>query len=274
MGASNNLKSRTIIALFYVPVMLLFFYLGGIYFKLFFSVLALFFIYEIVTVFQYKYLFIPLIIFIIFLIYIKDLETFWFSILFFIFIFPFLIHFFIRVNPKELSNILIFTVLLIYIASGLKFSILFRNIYGEYMTIFVLLSIWIYDNFAYFTGVKYGKNKIFPKLSPKKSLEGVIGGLTFNFFLGGIMGIIIILITDINSLSPKNLILIFLKMGLLSSMIGITSQFGDLFESFFKRYLKIKDFSHILGAHGGFLDRFDSILFVYPIMYFIMSKIQ
>ena len=274
MGEFNNLKKRTLVAIFYVPVLLLFFFFGGLYFRLFLSVVSVFFAYEISKVFKYKYLFIFLSIFMGFLIFINNQQIFWFSILLFIFLFPFLVHFFIKDDIKELGNIAIFILLTVFIICGIKFTILFRISYGAYITLFVLLSIWIYDNFAYFTGVKYGKNKIFPKLSPKKSLEGVIGGLFFNLFLGGIMGIIIILLEHKVSFIPINIILIFIKMGLLSAFIGITAQLGDLFESFFKRYLKIKDFSNILGAHGGFLDRFDSILFVYPIIFIIMSFVQ
>ncbi|MCD6578818.1 phosphatidate cytidylyltransferase [bacterium] len=274
MGGFSNLKNRAIIAVFYVPVLLLFFFLGGLYFKIFFSMIGLFFAYEITRVFKYKHLFSLLGGFLIFLIFIQNIQIFWFSLLLYVFIIPFIIHFFINNDPKELANIALFIILTIFIGAGIKFSLLFRDSHGVYMTLFVLLSIWIYDNFAYFTGVQYGKNRIFPKLSPKKTFEGIIGGLIYNFFLGGAMGVIIIYINHEISLITINILLIFLKMGLLGTVIGITAQFGDLFESFFKRYLNIKDFSNILGGHGGFLDRFDSILFVYPVIFFIMSMVQ
>lgn len=115
-------------------------------------------------------------------------------------------------------------------------------------------TIWICDTFAYFIGKQWGKHKIAPLISPKKSWEGGIAGLisaiiSFNIF---------------NSLFDLNLG--FVNSLFLGIIIGIFGQIGDFIESSFKRDVQLKDSSKLLGQHGGVLDRFDSIIFTAPIV--------
>ncbi len=128
----------------------------------------------------------------------------------------------------------------------------YKNSWMFLLTYF--FSIWICDTFAYFVGKKWGKHKIAPSISPKKSWEGGIAGL-----IGAIFSFIIFsIIFDINFNTFHQIIL-----GLL---IGVFGQVGDFVESSFKRDVQVKDSSHLLGSHGGILDRFDSIIFSSPIV--------
>lgn len=118
------------------------------------------------------------------------------------------------------------------------------------------LGTWASDTFAYFAGRAWGKHRIVPNISPNKTLEGFIGG-----FIGTIVvGVVYSHFTG-------------LDMGLgavLSVLIGIAAPLGDLFESKLKRISGVKDSGNILPGHGGVLDRFDSILFVAPVVFFFL----
>ncbi|MBR6472214.1 MAG: phosphatidate cytidylyltransferase [Firmicutes bacterium] len=117
------------------------------------------------------------------------------------------------------------------------------------------------DIFAYFTGMLIGKHKLCPTLSPKKTIEGAIGGMigamVFSVFLGCFI------------LGPWHAINVnFILMTLIGSVI---SQLGDLSASAFKRQMGIKDYGNLIPGHGGILDRFDSVLFVAPYLYFYIA---
>ena len=132
---------------------------------------------------------------------------------------------------------------------------------GLFWVWLIPISAWGSDTFAYFTGLTMGKHKLAPELSPKKTVEGSIGGV-----LGaGVIGYIYILIyTYLAKDAPQvsTLIVIIAVM-----MSAAWSQIGDLAASGIKRYFEQKDFGNLLPGHGGVLDRFDSLLFVAPIIY-------
>lgn len=131
--------------------------------------------------------------------------------------------------------------------------------YGDYLVILTYLTTWSSDTFAYFVGSKLGKRKLSPAISPKKTVEGSIGGLMGSTLAGIIIGSIY------NAYFHVDLALFhYLIIGLLS---GIFGQLGDLTASCIKRYCGIKDFGRILPGHGGLMDRFDSILFTMPIVF-------
>lgn len=125
--------------------------------------------------------------------------------------------------------------------------------------------VWVCDSFAYFTGLAIGRkifNRGFNSISPKKSIEGSIGGTVATILSLWIMDKYLGLVPDRMSLIT---VIIF---GL---FISAVAQIGDLGESMFKREFKVKDSGTILKGHGGILDRFDSMLFVAPVMYYLLK---
>ncbi|MGM0470692.1 MAG: phosphatidate cytidylyltransferase [Bacillota bacterium] len=117
-----------------------------------------------------------------------------------------------------------------------------------------LLVTWATDTAAYFTGLNLGKNKLAPAISPKKTIEGAVGGLVGSLITVLIFGMWL----------PLSLF----ERVILGLLLGIVSQLGDLVESTFKRDAQIKDAGTIIPGHGGILDRFDSLLFVLPVTYY------
>jgi phosphatidate cytidylyltransferase len=153
---------------------------------------------------------------------------------------------------------------IMYIAFLFSFVTLARNLEGGYLYIWmILIGASATDTFAYFTGVSIGKTKILPAVSPKKTLEGSIGGVVgciatmtaFGAYAGSVLGI------------PLYHFMI------LGGLCGIISQLGDWAASAIKRFVGIKDYGHILPGHGGVLDRIDSVLFTAPVVYFYISLI-
>lgn len=111
------------------------------------------------------------------------------------------------------------------------------------------------DIMAYFSGYLLGKHKLCPHISPKKTIEGSIGGVLGSVILSGLFGWFFL----------PDLLIHCLVIGVLG---GIVSQFGDLTASIFKRKMGIKDYGHLIPGHGGILDRFDSVLFTGPMVYY------
>ncbi|MEE4286117.1 MAG: CDP-archaeol synthase [Mariniphaga sp.] len=127
-------------------------------------------------------------------------------------------------------------------------------VFNSKLLIGVLFIVWIYDSMAYLFGSKFGKHKIYKKISPNKSWEGFFGGTVFALIMGVINSV---LFKEISSASWI----------IISILVIVFGTLGDLFESTIKRRLKVKDSGTILPGHGGLLDRFDSLLFVIPVVY-------
>ena len=115
----------------------------------------------------------------------------------------------------------------------------------------LLLLTWINDTAAYLVGSKMGKTKLFPRISPKKTWEGSIGGVIFTLLLAGFLGYIFTAQSIIEWL-------------ILGGIVVIFGSIGDLIESMFKRSFEIKDSGTLLPGHGGLLDRFDAFIFLVP----------
>lgn len=111
------------------------------------------------------------------------------------------------------------------------------------------------DIMAYFSGYALGKHKLCPKISPKKTIEGSIGGILGSVILSGVFGYFFM---------PD----LFVHCMVIGVLGGIVSQFGDLTASIFKRKMGIKDYGNLIPGHGGILDRFDSVLFTGPMVYY------
>jgi|SRR5690554_314168 len=179
-----------------------------------------------------------------------------------IFIFQYIYQLFTR-TPSFEDGLLGFSGI-IYISLPLGHILLFdKMMYGNYLVWLVFIIAWSTDTFAYFTGIYLGKNKLYPSISPKKTIEGSIGGIVGSLIICIIYGMYLNIIHDI-SIS----LLHFVILGIITSII---SQFGDLTASLIKRNYGVKDFGNIFPGHGGVLDRFDSILFTAPIVYYYIN---
>lgn len=145
----------------------------------------------------------------------------------------------------------------IYIPYLLGYLVLLRNHQLGFKWILLIMFIVMSgDSAAYFIGCRYGKRRLYPEVSPKKSVEGALGGLA-----GSLAGAMIA-----KALFFEELTLIDAVIAPL--LIGTLSQIGDLFESLIKRSCEVKDSGTIFPGHGGILDRLDSILFAAPVAYY------
>jgi phosphatidate cytidylyltransferase len=164
--------------------------------------------------------------------------------------------------PKLLTNRYINTTF--YISTGILFLLLIANNFGQYSPeniIGVFALIWINDSFAYIIGKNFGRQKLFESVSPKKTIEGFLGGLIF---------------TAIGSsfISEVTHSILFSNWLILSVTISVFGTLGDLIESKYKRQAGVKDSGNILPGHGGLLDRLDSAIFVAPFIYLFLRLIH
>ena len=137
-----------------------------------------------------------------------------------------------------------------------------------WLVFFVLCSAWMADAFAYFVGRKFGKHKLAPKVSPKKTVEGAIGGVL------GMALVNVGFALMFNELFLKHHRISLLAVALLSLALGAVSIVGDLSMSVLKRNYGVKDYGKFFPGHGGVLDRFDSILLVSPFFYALLQLEQ
>lgn len=147
-----------------------------------------------------------------------------------------------------------------YLSSSFVFLVLIANFYEDYNSKILLGSfilVWVNDSFAYLVGKNFGKQKLFEKISPKKTVEGFLGGLFFSC----IASYVIAIFTE--SLN-------FTYWLILSIIISVFGTLGDLIESKFKRQANVKDSGIIMPGHGGLLDRLDSIIFAAPFIYLFL----
>ena len=255
------MKTRIISAILIAALFIPFLYIGGIPFRVFFTILGLFALYEMIHIKDKKNK-IPVIMKLLsyLLVIILCLNN---TMLFnsnyiisyqmvaaviFIFIFPVI---FINDNNKySILDALYLVGSVMFIGLSFNMIILTRNHDINYLLYFLLISI-ITDTFALFTGALVGRHQLCPSISPKKTIEGSIGGSLMGTFVG-----VAFYITVINS--SINIIYIVLVTLLLS----IVGQCGDLVFSNIKRYFDEKDFGNLIPGHGGVLDRLDSLIFI------------
>lgn len=133
--------------------------------------------------------------------------------------------------------------------------------WGGWTIIAILASIWMCDTMAYFGGLSMGKHKLFPRVSPNKSWEGAVWG-----FIGAVGTMVFVQQYHLPYLQLHQAVV----MGI---VIGIFGQIGDLIESLLKRDAGVKDSSTMIPGHGGFFDRFDSLIFVSPLLYLYLSLV-
>ncbi len=137
--------------------------------------------------------------------------------------------------------------------------------YNVAITFLPFILSWITDSGAYFVGCSMGKHKLIPHLSPKKTVEGAIGGIVA-CVLVSLLYVFILDKISISIFGGND----YLKMLIISLVGSVISQLGDFASSAIKREFNVKDFGNILPGHGGVLDRFDSIIFVAPFVYYLL----
>lgn len=151
-----------------------------------------------------------------------------------------------------------------YLSSSFVFIILIARYYAEFNPNILLGSfilVWVNDSFAYFVGKNFGRQKLFPSVSPKKTVEGFLGGLFFaclsSYFI-----------------SENLLTLDFNSWLILAIIVSVFGTLGDLIESKYKRQAGVKDSGVIMPGHGGLLDRLDSIIFAAPFIYLFLRVLE
>ncbi len=135
---------------------------------------------------------------------------------------------------------------------------------GLFLLIMGLCGAWIADTGAYFTGVAFGKHKLCPEISPKKTIEGFVGGITFT-------GIAYAVAFSIRGGFSAFTMTAAFCLGAVCAVIGTI---GDLSASMVKRQIGFKDYGRIMPGHGGLMDRFDSVLFVLPTFYIMTALLE
>jgi phosphatidate cytidylyltransferase len=147
-----------------------------------------------------------------------------------------------------------------FVAFPLGFLAQIRTAFqGEFLVLYILGIAWMGDTGAFYVGRSLGRHKLAPRVSPKKTVEGAIGGIIFSLVGAGILGLFPVRLFSL----PEAL--------LLGLLLNVAGQAGDLVESVVKRWAGAKDASGLIPGHGGFLDRFDSLLMAAPVYYLYLN---
>ncbi len=131
--------------------------------------------------------------------------------------------------------------------------------YNPSIILFMFLLVWSFDSFAYIVGINFGKNKIMPSISPKKSWEGFFGGFICTMMLSQIFA-------NYLNISELNIMLT-------SALVPFSASIGDFIISYYKRIAKVKDSGKLIPGHGGILDRMDAFLLTIPVFYILINLI-
>ncbi|GGD44374.1 phosphatidate cytidylyltransferase [Muriicola marianensis] len=154
-----------------------------------------------------------------------------------------------------------FVIGLFYIGGGCIFLTMIPykdDAFAKMLIMGIFILIWVNDSFAYLVGKSIGRTKLFPSVSPKKTIEGTVGGFIFTLIAAYV-------------LSQYEPIIKPVEWIILASVIVITGSLGDLVESKLKRLAQVKDSGAILPGHGGMLDRLDSLIFAAPFAYLVLN---
>lgn len=139
---------------------------------------------------------------------------------------------------------------------------------GVFLIVYLLFCAWLGDSGAFFVGTFLGKHKLCPEISPKKTVEGMIGGIVT---VGVAVTVQCLVYNLILPSTIKMNYSVIIPIGMVASVVGVL---GDLSASVIKRQYNVKDFGNLMPGHGGILDRFDSVLFVAPFIYVIFSYLS
>ena len=184
------------------------------------------------------------------------------------------------VSYQKVSGLVFFSgIILFCFYSLIHLKILLPVETYSYDAIFFILLVlcfaWGGDTCAYFAGRAFGKHKLCPKVSPKKTVEGAIGGVLGTMLFGVVITVAYSLIADRTEAFTQSNIgvsmyLIIALLGVVAAVLGI---YGDLFASVVKRQCGIKDYGTIFPGHGGILDRFDSVMFIAPFVSMVITAV-
>lgn len=163
-------------------------------------------------------------------------------------------------ESRSFADIAVTVLSAIYIIFFLYHVVLLSKLEPSFMIWYIFLASWGADTGAYFIGVKFGKRKLSPIISPNKSVEGAIGG-----FVTSIVLCVMLSVVFDPSMVPYSIVI-----GMVGSVISIV---GDLVASKIKREMDIKDYGNIMPGHGGVMDRFDSLLLVTPFIYYVIKLV-
>lgn len=174
-------------------------------------------------------------------------------------------------GKRDYKDILSSGFLTLYIIVSMMCVLYCKSFFGTRNMLLVFISAWATDTFAYFSGRLFGKHKLIPHVSPNKTVEGSIGGI-----VGAVVCCLVYFAVMVKFMDGGSVIsgqywqmnaLFAVIYGVIPGLIGgVCSQLGDLTASAVKRDAGIKDFGWIFPGHGGFMDRFDSVMFVAPVM--------
>ncbi len=154
----------------------------------------------------------------------------------------------------------------VYILCGFSCLVGTRDLdHGMFLLIMIFVVAFATDIFAYFSGMLFGKHKLIPAVSPKKTVEGAIGGTLIS--AAAFVGCAVLYANLYEAGRPH-----ILSLFLCGAALSVVSQIGDLIASFIKRERNVKDYGHLFPGHGGVLDRFDSVIAVAPIMFLLFSN--
>lgn len=160
------------------------------------------------------------------------------------------------------SFILLVKLIIVSISSESEYLPSFISFYHPEILISIFILIWTNDTFAYLTGKSFGKNKLFERISPKKTIEGFVGGMLFALLAG-------VLISKFYVTG-----LVVWKWIIIAFIVSVFGTLGDLLESKFKRIAGVKDSGNIMPGHGGVYDRLDSVIFVIPFVFLFFKILE
>lgn len=255
-------KTRVITALIGIPVLLGILYLGGYYWRAFVVVLAVMALLEYTAMMRrqgFKPLGIPTALMTVILLFRIQLDQYWIGlflaswllmILFMIFNYP-------RYNFGDMGLSFFGA---FYCGFLLSYALVIPDLKGANLNLLLCLVLtWASDIGGYLFGIRWGRHKLAPQLSPGKTKEGAAGAVLLT----------IITAVGFKYISGMNYLSLFYTI-LLSICISVAAQTGDLLESALKRYFDLKDSGNIIPGHGGVLDRFDSLILVLPVAYYFL----
>jgi len=251
--SSFQLQSRILIALFGVPLLISSAFLDPYAFLVFWTLIWVFIVLELASLIQLKeqkkYLFIlfAAVLYIVLIQFNHNYSLTWFFSFTWL-LFPLSIWLIIKLSKGHF--LLLYLAYLAYVTFPIFFLFRIFQKQGPYAILLILFTVWAMDTFSYFTGIAFGKHPIAPRLSPKKTIEGTLGGI-----IGA--SVLFVFLLHCFNLSHHGI-----NPYLWALLLTVSAFTGDLLESYLKRQFNKKDSGKILLGHGGMLDRFDSFLFL------------